>query len=154
VTPAPVPPPMPGPRPEARGLARALHALAHRPLLQLAASFIAHVVTGFLAVGVHYGILWLLLRAGLDPVAGSAVGFVGGALTRFLLAYHHVFTPSHSLAIAGRRFLLALGAQFVANSALFAALLAAGMTVWPAQLTTTIVLTFVNYAVYRVWVFK
>jgi putative flippase GtrA len=145
---------MPGPRTDARGLGRALHALAHRPLLHLAASFTAHVVTGFLAVGVHYGILWLLLRAGLDPVAGSAVGFVGGAATRFLLAYHHVFTPSHGLAIAGRRFLLALLAQFVANSALLAALLAAGLPVWPAQVTTTVVLTFANYAVYRVWVFR
>ncbi|MEP7182086.1 MAG: GtrA family protein [Betaproteobacteria bacterium] len=142
------------PRTEARGLGRALHALAHRPLLQLAASFTAHVATGFLAVGVHYGILWLLLRGGVDAVAGSAVGFVGGAVTRFLLAYHHVFTPSHSLGVAGRRFLVALLAQFVANMALLAALLAAGATVWPAQVTTTILLTFANYAAYRWWVFR
>ncbi len=141
-------------RPEASRRARMLHAIARRPLLALLASFTLHVVTGFLAVGVHYGILYGLLRLGVEAVAGSAVGFVGGAITRFLLAYHHVFTPSHSLGIAGRRFLLALGLQFVANSALLAGLLAAGVAVWPAQVATTILLTFANYAVYRLWVFR
>ena len=120
----------------------------------LVASFFLHVATGFLAVGVHYGILWVLLRAGVGPVTGSAVGFTGGALTRFLLAYHHVFTPSHSLAIAGRRFLVALAAQAAANTAVLWGLLAAGTPVWPAQIATTIVLTFANYAMYRLWVFR
>ena len=134
--------------------ARALHAIAQRPWLALLTSFTLLVVTGFLAVGVHYGILYGLLSFGVAPVAGSAVGFVGGAVTRFLLAYHHVFTPSQSLGVAGRRFLIALGLQFVGNSALLAALLAAGLSVWPAQIVTTILLTFANYAVYRLWVFR
>jgi len=142
------------PGPAATRRARALHAIARRPLLALLASFTLHVITGFLAVGVHYGILYGLLRVGFDAIAGSAVGFVGGAITRFLLAYHHVFTPSHGLGIAGRRFLVALGLQFVANGALLAGLLAAGLPVWPAQVATTVLLTFANYAVYRLWVFR
>jgi len=145
---------MTSPVPAASRRARALNAIARRPLLALLTSFTLHVLTGFLAVGVHYGILYGLLRVGVEAVAGSAVGFVGGAITRFLLAYHHVFTPSHSLGTAGRRFLVALGLQFVANGALFAGMLAAGVSVWPAQVTTTILLTFANYAVYRLWVFR
>ena len=45
-------------------------------------------------------------------------------------------------------------AQLAANSALLAALTREGVAVWPAQVTTTIVLTFVNYLVYRWWVFR
>jgi putative flippase GtrA len=121
--------------------------------IALLANFSLHVLTGFAAVGIHYGVLYLLLRTGLPALAGSMVGFCGGALTRFALSYWRVFSPSHGLTIAGRRFLVAIGAQAVANAALLALLLGAGLGVWPAQITTTVLLTFANYAVYRLWVF-
>ena len=120
----------------------------------LIANFSLHVLTGFAAVAVHYGAMYALLRLGLSPLVGSAIGFFGGALTRFALSYWRVFAPSHGLTIAGRRFVAALGAQALANTALLALLLAAGLTVWPAQIATTVLLTFANYAVYRLWVFR
>jgi putative flippase GtrA len=120
----------------------------------LCANFSLHVLTGFAAVGVHYGVLYVLLQLGLPPLIGSAIGFCGGALTRFTLSYWRVFAPSHGLTIAGRRFVVAIGAQAVANTALLALLLAAGLAVWPAQIATTVMLTFVNYAAYRLWVFR
>ncbi|HEV3240898.1 MAG TPA: GtrA family protein [Casimicrobiaceae bacterium] len=122
--------------------------------IALLANFSFHVVTGFAAVGVHYGVLYLLLQAGLPALAGSAVGFCGGALTRFAVSYWRVFSPTHSLTVAGKRFVVAIAAQAVANTGLLALLLAAGLAVWPAQIATTILLTFVNYAVYRLWVFR
>lgn len=122
--------------------------------IALLANFSFHVLTGFVAVGVHYGLLYWLLRAGLPALAGSAVGFCGGALTRFAVSYWRVFSPSQGLTVAGKRFVIAIGAQAVANTALLALLLAAGLSVWPAQIATTIVLTFGNYAVYRLWVFR
>ncbi len=149
-----MPRPEPGSSRQGRPAQHPAQRFAQRPALALFANFSLHVATGFLAVGVHYAILYGLLRVGIDPVAGSAVGFGGGALTRFMLSYRHVFTPSHSLAIAGQRFLVALGIQFVANGALLASLLAAGLSVWPAQIATTIALTFANYAIYRLWVFR
>jgi putative flippase GtrA len=122
--------------------------------IALLANFSLHVLTGFGAVAVHYGMLYVLLRFGLPPLAGSAIGFCGGALTRFTLSYWRVFTPSHGLTIAGRRFVVAIAAQAVANTLLLALLLAAGADVWPAQIATTVILTFANYAVYRLWVFR
>ena len=117
-------------------------------------SFSLHVATGFAAVAAHYALMYAMLRAGLAPVAASAVGFGAGALTRFVLSYAHIFTPTAGVHAAGVRFVVAIAAQLVANSALLAALTQAGIDVWPAQVTTTILLTFGNYLVYRWWVFR
>ena len=120
----------------------------------LIANFSLHVTFFSAALVILAGALYALLRLGLSPLVGSAIGFCGGALTRFALSYWRVFAPSQGLTIAGRRFVVALAAQALANTALLALLLAAGLTVWPAQIATTVLLTFANYAVYRLWVFR
>jgi putative flippase GtrA len=117
-------------------------------------SFSLHVVTGFVAVAAHYALMYALLRAGLGPVSASACGFVAGAATRFALSYAHIFAPTQGVHAAGARFAVAIAAQLAANSALLAVLTQQGVTVWPAQVATTVVLTFVNYLVYRWWVFR
>jgi len=117
-------------------------------------SFSLHVATGFAAVAAHYALMYALLRAGLSPVAASAVGFGAGAFTRFILSYAHIFTPTGGVHTAGLRFLVAIAIQLLANSAMLAALTQAGIDVWPAQIATTILLTFGNYLVYRWWVFR
>jgi putative flippase GtrA len=116
--------------------------------------FIWHVATGVLAVAVHYGLMALLLRAGATPLMATCGGFVGGAITRFFTAYFHVFAPSQSVKFAIPRFVITLGAQFILNALLFEGLRTAGLGVWPAQIAATILLTFVNYVVYRLWVFR
>jgi putative flippase GtrA len=141
-------------RTEARSRHRASPRVRRAAAIALFANFSLHVLTGFVAVGAHYGVLYVLLRAGLTPLVGSAVGFCAGAVTRFALSYWRVFSPSHSLTVAGRRFVVAIAVQALANTALLALLLAAGLTVWPAQIATTVLLTFANYAVYRLWVFR
>jgi putative flippase GtrA len=117
-------------------------------------SFSLHVVTGFVAVAAHYALMYALLRAGFGPVAASACGFVAGAATRFALSYAHIFAPTQGVHAAGARFAVAIAAQLAANSALLASLTQQGVAVWPAQIATTVVLTFVNYLVYRWWVFR
>ena len=117
-------------------------------------SFSLHVVTGFAAVAAHYALMYALLRGGLAPVPASAVGFLAGALTRFVLSYAHVFSPTGGVPSAGMRFVVAIAAQLAANSALLAALTQGGLPVWPAQVLTTVLLTVVNYLVYRWWVFR
>jgi putative flippase GtrA len=136
--------------------ARAIEAqsLRRAVVIGLIANFSLHVLTGFAAVALHYGVLYGLLKLGVAPLAASAIGFCGGALTRFALSYWRVFSPSHGLTIAGRRFVIAIALQAAANTALLALLLSLGIGVWPAQIATTIVLTFVNYAAYRLWVFR
>lgn len=117
-------------------------------------TFVLHVATGFVAVAAHYALMYGLLRLAMQPVAASALGFCAGALTRFALSYFKVFSPTRGLTAAGTRFVLAIGAQAVANSALFAALLHAGLSTWTAQIATTVVLTFANFLAYRLWVFR
>src|SRR2546430_3586832 len=100
----------------ASGTLRIRHAFA----IGLIANFSLHVLTGFAAVAVHYGALYALLQLGLSPLVASAIGFCGGALTRFTLSYWRGFAPSHGLTIAGRRFVLPPAAQTVANTSLLA----------------------------------
>jgi putative flippase GtrA len=123
-------------------------------VIGLIANFSLHVITGFAAVAVHYGALYGLLELGVPPLIASGIGFFGGATTRFALAYWRVFAPSHGLTTAGRRFVVAIGVQAVANTALLGSLLAGGIGIWPAQIATTVLLTFANYVAYRLWVFR
>jgi putative flippase GtrA len=129
-------------RPSGRGVAHWLH------------SFSLHVATGFVAVAAHYALMYVLLRAGQGPVTASACGFLAGAATRFVLSYAHIFAPTQGVHAAGARFAIAIVAQLAANSALLAVLTQQGIAVWPAQVATTIALTFANYLVYRWWVFR
>lgn len=139
-------------------LATLLQQALRRPtgggLLHWVHSFSLHVVTGFAAVGAHYALMYALIRMELAPVPASAVGFLAGALTRFVLSYAHIFAPTRGVQAAGARFVVAIAAQLAANSALLAALTHAGVSVWPAQVLTTILLTVCNYLVYRWWVFR
>ena len=116
--------------------------------------FARHVLTGVLAVLVHYGLMSLALRADAAPLVATSIGFIGGAVVRFLTAYFHVFAPSESVRFALPRFLLALAAQWALNVILLGGLMQTGLSVWVAQIATTILLTFVNYLVYRLWVFR
>ena len=95
-----------------------------------------------------------LMRIGVSPLPASAAGFMAGALTRFVLSYAHVFAPTQGVHAAGLRFIIAIAAQLAANTGLLAALTATGLAVWPAQVLTTVLLTVVNYLVYRWWVFR
>lgn len=116
-------------------------------------SFVLHVLTGFLAVGAHYSAMWLLVRTGVGGVSASAIGFLAGAATRFALSYR-VFSPDHGIPVALRRFVIALGLQWVANVALLEGFLLAGLGLWIAQISVTVLLTFLNFLAYRIWVFR
>jgi putative flippase GtrA len=129
-------------RPTGRGVAHWVH------------SFSLHVATGVAAVAAHYALMYVLIRAGLAPVPASAIGFAAGGLTRFVTSYAHIFAPTRGVHTAGLRFVVTIAGQLAANSALLAALTGSGVAVWPAQVTTTVALTFVNYLVYRWWVFR
>jgi putative flippase GtrA len=65
-----------------------------------------------------------------------------------------VFAPTKGLTTAGWRFVVVIGVGMLANTALLGALLSLGVPLWPAQIATTILLTFGNYVAYRLWVFR
>jgi putative flippase GtrA len=117
-------------------------------------SFSLHVATGAIAVAAHYSVMYGLVKSGLPGVPASAVGFAAGALTRFALSYWRVFAPSRGMTVAGTRFVVAIALQLAVNTLLLAGLLKVGLTLWPAQVTTTVLMTFGNYLAYRLWVFR
>lgn len=117
-------------------------------------SFSLHVLTGFIAVAAHYALMWLLLRVDTPSLVASGAGFVAGATTRYLLSYYKVFSPSGSVQSTVAKFLAVLGAQMALNLLLLKFFIIAGLTVWTAQISTTILLTFINFIAYRLWVFK
>jgi putative flippase GtrA len=123
-------------------------------LLDWIKRFVLHVVTGFAAVAVHYAVMWLLLRGETNALIASSVGFAGGALTRFLTAYYNVFEPTQQVRATVPKFLAALLAQGVLNSLFLTGLMETGISLWYAQIATTVAMTFLNYIVYRLWVFR
>jgi len=129
-------------RPQGSGLRHWLH------------SFSLHVATGALAVVAHYAAMYALVRSGVPGVPASGIGFAAGALTKFALSYWGVFAPSRGMSAAGSRFAVAIALQLVGNTLLLSAFLELGLSLWPAQVTTTVLMTFANYLVYRLWVFR
>lgn len=117
-------------------------------------SFVLHVLTGFLAVGAHYSVMWLLVQAGTAGVPASATGFLAGAVVRFVTSYFKVFSPGHGVPVALWRFVIALAFQWVANIGLLELFLFAGAPLWGGQIAVTVLLTVVNFLVYRWWVFR
>ena len=67
----------------------------------------------------------------------------------FFFSYYQVFEPTSGATVTVGRFLVALAAQAVGNGALFSAFLETGLSTWPAQIATTVLLTFANFAIYR-----
>lgn len=129
-------------------------AITHPSVQSWFIGFSLHVVTGVLAVLTHYSIMWVLTQIGMAAVPASTAGFAGGAAARYLLSYYKVFSPTESVPTTLFRFLVALAAQMAANTFMLAFLLHNGLSVWGAQITTTVILTFANYLVYRLWVFN
>ena len=117
-------------------------------------SFVLHIAAGFIATAAHYALMFVLLQAGLGGVAATTLGFVAGAVTRFLLSYFHVFLPTAGVKAAMWRFVVSLLIQMTANSLLVAALLAAGLHVWVAQVVTTGSLIIFTFLAGRFWVFR
>lgn len=115
--------------------------------------FFLHLITGVAAVAAHYSAMWAFLQVNLSALIASSLGFLFGAITRFVFSYFHIFSPTAAIPIAAGRFILALSAQFGCNAALVAGMLQF-VPVWHAQVGTTMILTILNYIVYRIWVFR
>ena len=117
-------------------------------------SFCLHVMAGFIATAAHYAVMFVLIRVGMEGLLASTLGFGAGAITRFLLSYFHVFSPTSGVRKVMFRFVLALFVQMVANSLLLGILMAAGLLVWEAQIVTTAALTIFTYIGGKLWVFR
>jgi putative flippase GtrA len=117
-------------------------------------SFSLHVLTGFIAVAVHYLTLYGFLSLSVPPLGATTIGFLCGALVRFILSYCHVFSPTQGITAASWRFVLAIALQVSCNALLVKGAMLLGLSIWPSQILATGFLTFLNYLVYRWWVFR
>ena len=116
--------------------------------------FSLHVLTGAISVLIHYGVMWVLLKQDVLPLAASIAGFCAGAAIRFLTAYMAVFEPAQPWALALPRFLASLLMQGAGNAGLLWLLLGLNTPVWIAQILVTGAMTVVNFVVYSLWVFR
>lgn len=116
--------------------------------------FFLHILAGFIATATHYLIMFVLIHYGMTGFFASTIGFCAGAITRFFLSYFHVFSPTSGVRKAMFRFVLALLIQMMVNSLLLGVLMISGLSVWRAQIMTTVVLTIFTYIGSRLWVFR
>ena len=116
--------------------------------------FYLHIIAGFIATAAHYFVMFVLIRLEMTGQVASTLGFCAGAITRFLLSYFHVFSPTSGVRKVMFRFVLALFIQMIANSLLLGTLMTSGLSVWRAQIVTTAALTIFTYIGSKLWVFR
>lgn len=122
----------------------------------LARQFVAYAGMGLMGTMAHYLTLMALVEwGGLNSVAGSAIGYVGGALVNYMLNYNFTFRSTASHSVAMPKFMTVAAVGFCVNS-LF---MIAG-TKWLdlhyliVQMLATGVVLFWGFAANLLWTFK
>ena len=122
----------------------------------LSGQFAAFQVVGLFGFAAHYGTL-IGLAEGLraDPVLASALGFVAGGLTNYVLNYRFTFGSSKSHVRAMPQFFAVALVGLVLNTTLMA-LFVKGLEAHYllSQLVTTALLTLWHFGANRLWTFR
>ena len=69
-------------------------------------------------------------------------------------SFYAVFKAKQGWRTSLPKFLLSLCVQAASNTAIVSACMAAGASVWVAQVASTGLMTVLNFVMYRVWVFR
>jgi len=121
----------------------------------MAHQFAAFGLVGVIAAVFHYGTL-IGLREGLgvDPVAGSAAGFVAGGIVSYLLNYHITFGSTRRHVEAAGLFIAVATIGLVLNTALMALMAGVlGIQYILAQIATTGMVLVWHFLANRLWTF-
>lgn len=113
------------------------------------------LVGGGTATLMHWGTMAALIRTGFDASLATTLGASLGAALNYLLQYHftHGGRSRHRHAIPAYLGVVAL--TLTANAGLFGLLYTGmGLTVAFAQGVTTLLITFMNFLLYREVVFR
>lgn len=118
--------------------------------------FVSFAAVGLVGTGAHYLTLTGLVElAGVDPVAGSAVGFLVGALVNYVLNYRLIFKSDKRHREAATKFLTVAASGFVINAILMHVLVdLVGVQYLVAQVGVTGCLVFWHYALNALWTFR
>jgi putative flippase GtrA len=123
------------------------------PLFRQFSSFVA---VGFIATGVHYALLIGLVEIfGILPVPAALAGYSGGGIVSYLLNRRHVFRSNRPHDEAVTRFVIVAAVGF-GLTYLFMLLLVqkAGVPYVLAQMVTTAIVLFWNFAAHKMWTFR
>jgi putative flippase GtrA len=117
--------------------------------------FSSFVVVGFIATGVHYALLIGLVEiAGISAVAAALIGYGAGGTVSYGLNRRLVFRTNLPHEAAMSRFTLVAAVGF-GLTYIFMSLFvhAAGIPYLPAQVATTGIVMFWNFAAHSLWTF-
>lgn len=82
--------------------------------------FIRYILSGFIAVSVHFAVLVVLVESGEFPkTLASVVGFLCAVPVNYLTQYHHVFRAAGSHANTFGRYIAVTLATLAVNAGLF-----------------------------------
>ena len=118
--------------------------------------FSSFVAVSFIATGVHYALLIALVElAGISAVAAALIGYGAGGTVSYGLNRRHVFRSDRPHHAAASRFALVAAVGF-GLTFLFMSLLvnAAGVPYLAAQVATTGIVMFWNFAAHKIWTFS
>ncbi|MFO1189990.1 MAG: GtrA family protein [Alphaproteobacteria bacterium] len=123
--------------------------------MRIVHQFATFSVVGVIAAVFHYGTLIGLREAfGVDPVVGSATGFVTGGIVSYLLNYHVTFGSKRSHAEAASLFIVVAAIGLAINTALMALLVnTVELQYLVAQIATTGIVLVWHFAANRLWTF-
>jgi len=103
------------------------------------------LMTGGMATLIHWLIMLTLVRAGLDPVAATAIGASAGLLANYIGQHRFAFCSPLPHRVTFPRYLAGAGMGWTLNLLSFALLQLAGATVAFAQIAATAVVALANY---------
>ena len=111
------------------------------------------LVSGGTATALHWLVMALLIRLGLQPVLATAAGASVGLALNYWLQHRWAFRSGLPHRIALPRYLAGSSLGWALNLALFSALQLAGTGVALAQIAATTLVTLVNFLLSKRFVF-
>ena len=116
---------------------------------------VAFIAVGLVATAIQYGALLITVQ-GLhrDPVLGSSVGFVLGAVVNYLLNYHVTFRSANPHVSTAARFVVISSAGLLLNGSIMYGLVQwLHVLYWLAQIAATVAVTVWNFLCSALWTF-
>jgi len=117
--------------------------------------FIAFAVLGVVGTAVHYSILVLLVQVYYtSPIIASTIGFVGGAVTNYLLNYYVNFKSKKEHIYVFPKFIAIATIGMVINGLIMSILLYFGLHYLLCQIISTSMVLLWNFVCNYFWSFK
>lgn len=127
-----------------------------RKIRMLGDQFLRFSGVGIVGTSAHYTVLACLVYVGgVDPVLGSACGFVTGAFVNYLLNYRYTFHSNVSHIAGLPKFLTVALVGLVLNSIIISvATWVIGLNFAISQVLATVTVLMWNFAGNRAWTFR